>query len=42
MKNRTTNYKTVEFDRFMYKAGSNAFVLSLQRWIEATCHYSKI
>ncbi|HEY6871108.1 MAG TPA: KilA-N domain-containing protein [Geobacteraceae bacterium] len=29
-------FKAVEFDRFMYEAGSNAFVLSPGKWIEAT------
>lgn len=30
------NFKPVEFDRFRNEAGSNYFVLSPQRWIEAT------
>lgn len=30
------NFKAVEFDRFMYEAGSNTFVLSPGKWIEAT------
>jgi hypothetical protein len=30
------DFKAVEFDRFMYEAGSNAFVLSPGKWIEAT------
>jgi hypothetical protein len=30
-------FKGVEFDSFLAKAGSNAFVLSPQRWIEKTC-----
>jgi len=30
------NFKLVEFDLFKSKAGSNAFVLSPQRWIERT------
>lgn len=29
-------FKAVEFDRFMYEAGSNSFVLSPGKWIEAT------
>ncbi len=29
-------FKGVEFDSFMYQAGSNAFVLSPSKWIEAT------
>ncbi|MDD5772493.1 MAG: KilA-N domain-containing protein [bacterium] len=30
------DFKGVEFDSFMYKAGSNSFVLSPSKWIEAT------
>ena len=30
------NFKGVEFDAFMNEAGSNAFTLSPQRWIEST------
>ena len=30
------NFKGVEFDSFLYQAGSNAFVLSPSKWIEAT------
>ena len=30
------NFKLVEFDQFRNKAGSNAFVLSPQKWIEST------
>jgi hypothetical protein len=30
------NFKGVEFDSFMYQAGSNAFVLSPSKWIEST------
>jgi hypothetical protein len=30
------NFKPIEFDRFKIEAGSNYFVLSPQRWIEAT------
>lgn len=30
------NFKGVEFDSFMYQAGTNAFVLSPSKWIEAT------
>ncbi|MDP2207973.1 MAG: KilA-N domain-containing protein [Bacteroidota bacterium] len=30
------NFKGVEFDSFMYEAGSNSFVLSPSKWIEAT------
>lgn len=30
------DFKGVEFDSFMYQAGSNAFVLSPTKWIEAT------
>lgn len=30
------NFKGVEFDSFMYQAGTNAFVLSLSKWIEST------
>ncbi|MCL2367314.1 MAG: KilA-N domain-containing protein [Oscillospiraceae bacterium] len=30
------NFKGVEFDAFMHEAGSNAFTLSPQRWIEST------
>lgn len=30
------DFKVVEFDRFMYEAGSNSFVLSPGKWIEAT------
>jgi hypothetical protein len=29
-------FKAVEFDRFMYEAGSNSFVLSPGKWIETT------
>jgi len=29
-------FKAVEFDRFMYEAGSNSFVLSPGKWIAAT------
>jgi hypothetical protein len=28
------NFKGVEFESFMYQAGSNAFVLSPTKWIE--------
>jgi len=31
-----SDFKGVEFDSFMYQAGSNAFVLSPSKWIEAT------
>jgi hypothetical protein len=30
------NFKGVEFEAFLHEAGSNAFTLSPQRWIEAT------
>ena len=30
------NFKGVDFDSFLHEAGSNAFTLSPQRWIEAT------
>ena len=30
------DFKGVEFDSFMYEAGSNAFTLSPSRWIEST------
>lgn len=30
------DFKAVEFDRFMYEAGSNSFVLSPGKWIETT------
>ncbi len=30
------NFKGVEFDSFMYEAGSNSFVLSPSKWIETT------
>jgi hypothetical protein len=30
------DFKVVEFDSFMYQAGSNAFVLSPSKWIEST------
>jgi hypothetical protein len=30
------NFKGVEFDSFMYEAGSNSFVLSPSKWIEST------
>ena len=30
------DFKAVEFDRFLYEAGSNAFVLSPGKWIDAT------
>lgn len=30
------DFKAVEFDRFKYEAGSNTFVLSPGKWIEAT------
>lgn len=30
------DFKGVEFDSFLYRAGSNAFVLSPTKWIEAT------
>ncbi len=30
------NFKGVEFDSFMYQAGSNSFVLSPTKWIETT------
>lgn len=30
------SFKAVEFDRFMYEAGSNSFVLSPGKWIETT------
>ena len=30
------NFKGVEFDPFLHEAGSNAFTLSPQRWIDAT------
>jgi hypothetical protein len=29
-------FKGVEFDSFMYQAGSNSFVLSPSKWIEST------
>lgn len=31
-----SNFKGVEFDAFLHEAGSNAFTLSPQRWIETT------
>jgi hypothetical protein len=31
-----TNFKPLEFDRFKNESGTNAFVLSPQRWIEST------
>ncbi len=34
MKNRTTDFKPLEFERFKHEAGNNYFVLSPQRWIE--------
>lgn len=30
------NFKGVEFDSFLYEAGSNAFTLSPSKWIETT------
>ena len=30
------DFKGVEFDPFMYQAGSNSFVLSPSKWIEST------
>lgn len=30
------DFKAVEFDRFFYETGSNAFVLSPGKWIDAT------
>jgi hypothetical protein len=30
------NFKLVEFDQFKHEAGANSFVLSPQKWIEAT------
>ena len=30
------NFKGVEFDSFLYEAGSNSFVLSPSKWIEKT------
>ncbi len=30
------NFKGVEFDSFMYEAGSNSFALSPSKWIEST------
>ena len=30
------NFKPIEFDRFKNEAGSNAFTLSPQKWIEKT------
>jgi len=30
------NFKGIEFDAFLYEAGSNAFTLSPQQWIDAT------
>lgn len=30
------DFKGVEFDSFLYQAGSNSFVLSPTKWIEAT------
>ena len=30
------NFKLVEFDQFKSEAGTNAFVLSPQKWIEST------
>lgn len=30
------NFKGVEFDSFLFQAGSNSFVLSPSKWIEAT------
>ncbi len=30
------NFKGVEFDSFMYEAGSNSFVMSPSKWIEST------
>jgi len=30
------DFKAVEFDRFMYEAGSNSFVISPGKWIETT------
>ncbi|MBX2931672.1 MAG: KilA-N domain-containing protein [Chitinophagaceae bacterium] len=32
----TSNFKGVEFDSFLYEAGSNSFTLSPSKWIEAT------
>ena len=31
------DFKGVEFDAFLHEAGSNAFTLSPQRWIDTTC-----
>ncbi|HDT15719.1 MAG TPA: KilA-N domain-containing protein, partial [Firmicutes bacterium] len=31
-----SDFKGVEFDSFMYQAGSNSFVLSPTKWIEKT------
>ena len=31
-----TNFKPIEFERFRSEAGSNYFVLSPQRWVDAT------
>jgi hypothetical protein len=30
------NFKGVEFDSFMFQAGSNSFVLSPSKWVQAT------
>ncbi len=30
------NFKGVEFDTFIFEAGSNAFTLSLSKWVEKT------
>ena len=31
------DFKGVEFDAFLHEAGSNAFTLSPQRWVDTTC-----
>ena len=36
------NFKGVEFDAFMFEAGSNSFVLSPSKWIESTNAIGKI
>jgi len=36
------DFKGVEFDSFMYQAGSNSFVLSPTKWIESTNAIQKL
>ena len=36
------DFKPIEFDRFRNEAGSNAFTLSPQKWIEKTRLFGKL